>query len=151
MMRIGEAAAQSGVSAKMVRYYESIGLIRAARRSAKGYRGYDETDVHTLKFIRRCRDLGFNLDEIATLLALWQNRRRKSSEVKRLAALHVKELQAKIDALQSMVNTLSHLMHCCQGDDRPECPILDELENPSVEGLTRDKRRVNKVSVRRMS
>lgn len=134
MMKIGEAAVQSGVSTKMVRYYESIGLIRPARRSAKGYRGYDETDVHTLKFIRRCRDLGFNMSEVASLLALWQNRRRKSAEVKRLAGLHVNELQTKIDALQSMVNTLSHLMHCCHGDDRPECPILEELENPTVEG-----------------
>lgn len=127
-MKIGEVSAQSGVSAKMVRYYESIGLMRAAKRSTKGYRGYDETDVHTLKFIRRCRDLGFNMDEIGNLLALWQNRRRKSAEVKRLAGLHVKELQTKIDALQSMVNTLTHLVHCCHGDDRPECPILDELE-----------------------
>jgi MerR family transcriptional regulator, copper efflux regulator len=127
-MKIGEVAAKSGVSAKMVRYYESIGLIRAAERSSKGYRGYDEVDVHTLKFIRRCRDLGFNMSEIGNLLALWQNRRRKSAEVKRLATVHVKELQAKIDALQGMVNTLSQLMHCCHGDDRPECPILDELE-----------------------
>jgi MerR family transcriptional regulator, copper efflux regulator len=131
-MKIGEVAAKSGVSAKMVRYYESIGLIRAAQRSSKGYRGYDEADVHTLKFVRRCRDLGFNMDEIGNLLALWKNRRRKSSEVKRLASLHVGQLQAKIDALQSMVNTLAHLMHCCHGDERPECPILDELEGPNV-------------------
>lgn len=127
-MKIGEVAVQSGVSAKMVRYYESIGLIPAAKRSTKGYRGYDTTDVHTLKFIRRCRDLGFNMGEISNLLALWQNRKRKSAEVKRLAGLHVKELQTKIDALQSMVNTLSQLVQCCHGDDRPECPILEELE-----------------------
>lgn len=132
-MKIGEVAAKSGVSAKMVRYYESIGLIRAAKRSTKGYRGYDDTDVHTLRFIRRCRDLGFNMEEIGNLLALWQNRRRKSAEVKRLAAIHVKELQIKIDGLQSMVSTLSHLMHCCHGDDRPDCPILDDLGGHDVQ------------------
>lgn len=131
-MKIGEVAAQSGVSAKMVRYYESIGLIRTAKRSTKGYRGYDDSDVHTLRFIRRCRDLGFSMDEVGSLLALWQNRRRKSSEVKRLAAIHVKDLQTKIDALQGMVNTLATLMQCCHGDDRPDCPILEELEGQSA-------------------
>ncbi len=126
-MKIGEASAESGVSAKMIRYYESIGLIRAAERSAKGYRAYTEVDVHTLRFIRRCRELGFDMTEITELLALWQNRGRRSSEVKRLAAAHVKELNRKIEGLQSMARTLEELMHCCRGDDRPECPILEDL------------------------
>ena len=126
-MKIGEASAESGVSAKMIRYYESIGLIRSAERSAKGYRAYTEVDVHTLRFIRRCRELGFDMTEITELLALWQNRGRRSSEVKRLAAAHVKELNRKIEGLQSMARTLEELMHCCRGDDRPECPILEDL------------------------
>lgn len=126
-MKIGEASAESGVSAKMIRYYESIGLIRAAERSAKGYRAYTEVDVHTLRFIRRCRELGFDMTEITELLALWQNRGRRSSEVKRLAGAHVKELNRKIEGLQSMARTLEELMHCCRGDDRPECPILEDL------------------------
>lgn len=126
-MKIGEVAAASGVSAKMVRYYEEIGLIKSVARSAKGYRAYSEVDVHTLRFIRRCRELGFSMEEIADLLALWQDRSRKSGEVKKLASAHVRELQAKIAALQEMVQTLSHLVHCCRGDERPECPILEEL------------------------
>lgn len=126
-MKIGEASAASGVSAKMIRYYESIGLIRAADRSSKGYRAYSDADVHTLRFVRRGRELGFDMTEIGELLALWQNRSRRSSEVKRLASAHVKELQHKIAALQSMARTLEDLMHCCRGDDRPECPILEDL------------------------
>jgi Cu(I)-responsive transcriptional regulator len=126
-MKIGEASVASGVSAKMIRYYESIGLIRAADRSAKGYRAYTEVDVHTLRFIRRCRDLGFDMHEIGELLTLWQDRSRRSSEVKRLAATHVKELQRKIAGLQSMARTLEELVSCCRGDDRPECPILEDL------------------------
>ncbi|HEX2734653.1 MAG TPA: Cu(I)-responsive transcriptional regulator [Polyangiaceae bacterium] len=127
-MKIGEVAAASGVSAKMIRYYESIGLIRRAARSAGGYRAYSDADVHTLQFVRRCRQLGFGMAEIQKLLSLWNNRRRKSQEVKRLATTHVQALQAKIDDLQSVVRTLSHLVHCCHGDDRPDCPILDDLE-----------------------
>ncbi len=126
-MKIGEASSASGVSAKMIRYYESIGLIRAANRSTKGYRAYTEVDVHTLRFVRRCRDLGFGMSEISELLALWQDRSRKSGEVKKVAGAHVKDLESKIAALQSMVRTLSHLVHCCRGDERPECPILEEL------------------------
>lgn len=126
-MKIGEASAASGVSAKMIRYYESIGLIRAADRSAKGYRAYSSVDVHTLRFIRRSRELGFDMKEIGALLALWQDRGRRSSEVKRLASAHVKTLQRKIDGLQSMAKTLEELMDCCRGDDRPECPILEDL------------------------
>jgi MerR family transcriptional regulator, copper efflux regulator len=126
-MKIGELSNASGVSAKMIRYYESVGLIGAAKRSAKGYRSYTEVDVHTLRFVFRCRSLGFDISTIQTLLALWQDRSRKSAEVKRLASNQVKALQVKIDALNAMVRTLSHLIHCCHGNERPECPILDEL------------------------
>lgn len=126
-MKIGEAAAASGVSSKMIRYYESIGLIRAAERSTKGYRSYTDVDVHTLRFIRRGRELGFDMTEIGELLALWQDRGRRSSEVKRLAAAHVADLERKIAALQSMAKTLEELVSCCRGDDRPECPILEDL------------------------
>lgn len=126
-MKIGEASAASGVSAKMIRYYESIGLIRTAQRSAKGYRAYSDADVHTLRFIRRGRELGFGMRELGELLTLWQDRRRRSSEVKRLAGAHVQDLQRKIAGLQSMARTLEELMSCCRGDDRPECPILEDL------------------------
>ena len=127
-LQIGEAAMASGVSAKMIRYYEEIGLLRGVKRTKVGYRKYTAADVHTLRFIRRSRDLGFDLSEIARLLTLWQDRRRKSSDVKRLAATHVAELNAKIEALQAMVRSLSTLVACCHGDERPECPILEELE-----------------------
>lgn len=111
----------------MIRYYESIGLIRAAERSTKGYRAYTDVDVHTLRFIRRSRELGFDLSEIGELLTLWQDRSRRSAEVKRLAAKHVSDLQHKIAGLQSMARTLEDLVSCCHGDDRPECPILEDL------------------------
>ena len=126
-MTIGEAAARSGISAKMVRHYESLGLLPRVTRTDAGYRLYREADVHTLRFIRRARDLGFDLREIAGLLALWQNRRRASAEVKRIALLHVDELEQRIAAMQSMQRTLCELAHSCHGDDRPECPILDGL------------------------
>lgn len=136
-MKIGEAATLSGVSAKMIRYYESIGLISSVARSQAGYRAYEESDVHTLRFIRRGRDLGFSLPEITELLALWRDRKRKSSEVRRLASQHVAELNAKIAALQSMATTLSQLVDCCQGNDRPDCPILADLEHPRVPSARR--------------
>lgn len=126
-MRIGEASHRSGVSAKMIRYYESIGLILKAKRSVQGYRAYSEADVHTLGFIRRCRELGFDMAEIGELLRLWQEPRRKSSVVRRLAEGHVRALEERIEALQAVVRTLSHLMHECHGDERPDCPILDDL------------------------
>jgi Cu(I)-responsive transcriptional regulator len=126
-MNIGEAAAASGVSAKMLRYYESIGLIAAPARSASGYRSYGAADVHTLRFIKRARSLGFSLEETAELLALWRDKGRASADVKAFALKHVAELETKIDELQSMVRTLRHLASCCQGDERPECPILDDL------------------------
>lgn len=124
---IGEAAAQSGVSAKMVRHYEALGLLPAVERTDAGYRVYGEADVHTLRFIRRARDLGFSMSEIRELLKLWQNKRRASSEVKRIAQAHVAELEARIAALESMKRTLERLASCCHGDQRPECPILEGL------------------------
>jgi len=126
-MNIGEAARQSGVSAKMVRHYESLGLLPQVHRSDSGYRQYTEAEVHTLRFIKRARDLGFSMAEIAELVSLWQNRRRASQSVRRIAQKHADELAQRIAAMQSMQHTLNHLVHCCQGNDRPECPILDDL------------------------
>ena len=126
-MNIGAAARQSGVSAKMIRYYESIGLIPAAARSSTGYRTYKDSEVETLRFIGRARDLGFSVKEITELLALWRDRSRRSADVKRLALEHIGRLQAKIHEIESIVATLSQLASCCHGDERPECPILDEL------------------------
>lgn len=127
-MNIGEASAASGVSAKMIRYYEKIGLLGPVARTESGYRVYTETDVHTLRFIRRARDLGFGVEGIAELLALWRDRSRKSADVKRLAQQHLAVLERKIAELQSMADTLRHLVSCCAGDDRPECPILADIE-----------------------
>ncbi len=124
---IGEAARRSGVSAKMLRHYESLGLLGRVHRSDSGYRQYNAADVHTLRFIKRCRDLGFSMIEIAELVNLWQNRRRASASVKRIAKKHMDELAARIDALQTMQRTLQGLLHHCHGDERPECPILDDL------------------------
>ena len=124
---IGEAALQSGVSAKMLRHYESLGLLGAVARTDSGYRLYSPADVHTLRFIKRCRDLGFSMAEISELVGLWQNRRRASSSVKRIAQKHVDELTQRIEAMQSMQRTLATLLACCHGDDRPDCPILDDL------------------------
>ena len=126
-MNIGQAAAASAVSAKMIRHYEQLGLLPKAPRTDAGYRQYDDTSVHTLRFIRRARDLGFSMKEIAALLALWRNRRRASAEVKRIALAHAGDLQRRIDEMQAMQRTLEHLAHCCHGDERPECPILDDL------------------------
>ncbi|MFZ5558481.1 MAG: Cu(I)-responsive transcriptional regulator [Pseudomonadota bacterium] len=126
-MNIGEAARASGVTAKMIRYYEQTGLIAKAARSASGYRHYSDDDVHTLRFIRRARDLGFSVEQIADLLALWRDRRRSSANVKKVALAHVAGLKAKIAELQAMVRTLEHLAAHCHGDERPHCPILDDL------------------------
>ena len=130
-MNIGEAAARSGVTAKMIRYYESIGLIGTATRTASGYRAYGETDVHRLRFIRRARDLGFSMEKIETLLGLWGNKDRSSANVKALAQAHVEELRQQIGELQAVLSTLEHLVEHCHGDDRPECPILDDLSHGS--------------------
>ena len=126
-MNIGEASGASGVSAKMIRYYESIGLIRPPLRTGSNYRVYSPEDVHVLRFVKRARTLGFSVDETATLLGLWQDKSRASAEVKQIATGHIEALQSKIVELQSMVKTLSHLAHCCGGDERPDCPILDDL------------------------
>jgi Cu(I)-responsive transcriptional regulator len=129
---IGEAAARAGVSVKMVRYYESIGLMPPASRTEGGYRLYAERDVHALVFIRRARALGFSIEEIGRLLALWRNRRRTSAEVKQLTARHIEALNEKIAELEAMRDALHHLAQHCHGDERPDCPIL--------EGLARDER-----------
>ncbi len=126
-MNIGEAAAESGVGAKRIRHYESIGLLPPAPRSEAGYRRYSAEDVGTLRFVRRARSLGFSMEEIGELLVLWQDRSRPSSEVKRVALARIGELDAKISELQAMRDALHHLASHCQGDDRPACPILDDL------------------------
>ncbi|CAH0279438.1 HTH-type transcriptional regulator HmrR [Massilia sp. Bi118] len=127
MLNIGEAAQASGVSAKMIRHYESIGLLPAVRRTASGYRVYGEQDVRLLQFIHRGRALGFPLEKIADLLALWQDQNRASFEVRQLAEQHIAELNRKIAELQAMKRTLEQLAHSCHGDQRSDCPILDDL------------------------
>lgn len=142
-MNIGEAASASGVSAKMIRHYEELALLPAARRTESGYRQYEQNDVQTLRFIRHSRDLGFSLTEIAELLSLWQNRRRPSRQVKALAEAHINELERKAAELLAMKAALEHLVHCCHGDDRPECPILEGLAGAAAVSSTApaDKRR----------
>lgn len=124
---IGTAAARAGVSARMVRHYESLGLLTGVARTGSGYRQYTAADVHTLRFIRRARDLGFSMDEIATLLGLWQDKQRASSQVKQIAQQHITSLSERIAAMQAMQRTLQALVQCCHGDGRPDCPILDDL------------------------
>lgn len=126
-VNIGTAAELSGISAKMVRHYESLRLLPPVARSDGGYRQYGAAEVHTLRFIKRARDLGFSMAEIAELVGLWQNRRRASASVKRIAQKHVDELAQRIEAMQAMQRTLHQLLHHCHGDDRPDCPILDDL------------------------
>lgn len=127
-MNIGEASKRSGVSAKMIRYYEQTGLVPAAQRSPAGYRIYAEADIHRLHFIRRARDLGFSVMEIKNLLSLWGDSSRQSGDVKRLAQAHIIELEQKINGLRQMADTLAALIECCAGDERPDCPILASLE-----------------------
>ena len=124
---IGVAAQRASISARMVRHYEALGLLPAVARTGSGYRQYTEVDVHALRFIRRARDLGFSMAEIATLLGLWQDKARASSQVKSIAQAHIDDLATRIAAMQAMQRTLSTLLHCCHGDDRPDCPILDDL------------------------
>jgi MerR family copper efflux transcriptional regulator len=128
-MNIGQAAKASGVSAKMIRHYESVGLFPEAARTDSGYRQYGDKDVNTLRFIRRSRDLGFSIEQIRELLALWQDRKRPSRQVKAVAQAHIDELDTKLRELQAMKATLQHLVHCCHGDERPDCPIIETLES----------------------
>lgn len=128
-MNIGEAAKVSGVSAKMIRHYESVGLFPQAARTDSGYRQYTDKDVGTLRFVRHSRDLGFSIEQIRELLGLWQNRKRPSRQVKALAQAHIVELDEKLKELRAMKATLEHLVQCCHGDDRPDCPIIDTLES----------------------
>jgi MerR family transcriptional regulator, copper efflux regulator len=126
-VNIGMASRMSGVTPKMVRHYESLGLLPSVGRTDSGYRQYSEADVHTLRFIKRSRELGFPMADIGELVSLWRNRRRASVNVKRIAQRHSDELGLRIEAMQAMQRTLQHLIHFCQGDDRPDCPILDDL------------------------
>ena len=126
-MQIGEAARLTGVSAKMIRHYESIGLVPVADRRDSNYRDYGDADLHRLGFIRRARDLGFSIEEIRDLLRLWGDTERSSRDVKALTTAHIAELEKKIAALEEMRATLAHLVHCCEGDHRPDCPIIESL------------------------
>ena len=130
-MNIGQAARATGVSAKMIRYYESVGLIRPADRTLSNYRDFSDRDINELRFIRRSRALGFSVGEIARLLELWRDRARSSREVKAIAQQHVRDLDQRIAEMQAMADTLRHLAQACAGDERPECPILGDLEAPS--------------------
>ncbi len=127
MLNIGDTAKASGVTAKMIRHYESIGLIAPAPRTEAGYRLYTERDVQVLQFVHRSRALGFSLEQIKTLLALWQDKARASKDVRAMANQHIAELDRKIADLQSMRRTLAGLASACHGDERPDCPILDDL------------------------
>jgi Cu(I)-responsive transcriptional regulator len=124
---IGLASKASGVSVKMIRHYEAIGLLKKVARTQANYRLYGDADVHTLRFVKRARLLGFSIDDIRELLSLWQNKSRPSASVKRIAAGHVQDLQRRIAEMQAMASTLGHLMHNCHGDQRPDCPILEDL------------------------
>lgn len=134
-MKIGEAATASGISERMIRHYEKIGLVPRTARKDSGYRDYDQRDVHTLRFIGRARDLGFPLEEIRTLLALWNDRERSSADVKALALTRAAELKRKERELHEMRRSLEHLAASCHGDERPDCPIIDDLESS---GRTRE-------------
>ncbi len=132
-MNIGEAANASGVSAKMIRHYESVNLLPAAARAASGYRQYSSQDVHTLRFIRRARDTGFSIEQIRDLLSLWQNRERSSRQVRAVAQKHLADLQAKLDEIHAMQAVVREMLDCCQGDERPDCPILKKLASSDGE------------------
>jgi MerR family copper efflux transcriptional regulator len=133
-MNIGEVAKRSGVPAKTIRYYESIGLIRPAERSQAGYRIYGDRELQTLRFIQRARNLGFSVKQVSELLALWQDRERASGDVKAVARRHLEEIDRRMAELQSMRDTLEHLVGRCQGDDRPDCPILADLAGEAAQG-----------------
>lgn len=126
-MNIGQTSRASGVSVKMIRHYEAIGLLPKVARTSANYRLYRDSDIHTLRFIRRARMLGFSMKDIQELVGLWQNRSRSSAAVKKIAGKHVAALQIRIAEMQGMVHTLEHLVRHCHGDHRPECPILEDL------------------------
>ena len=131
-MNIGKASQATGVSAKMIRYYESVGLIRPSERTESNYRDFSERDLNDLRFIRRARGLGFSVEEITRLLSLWRDHNRPSREVKAMAEKHVADLDARIKEMQAMADALRTLSHCCAGDDRPDCPILSDLAGSSA-------------------
>ena len=139
-MNIGEASDRSGVSAKMIRYYESVGLLPEAARRANGYRDYGDQDVAILQFVRRTRDLGFSLEEVSALLALWSNKKRPSREVKRLAEAHIAVLETRMREMRAVMRTLRALASHCHGDDRSDCPILDDLARPPAKAPRRRER-----------
>jgi MerR family transcriptional regulator, copper efflux regulator len=126
-MNIGQASQSSGVTTKMIRYYESIGLVREPKRTDAGYRQYTDQEIQTLRFIKRSRDLGFSMERIKTLLGLWEDKSRKSADVKKLARLYIEELEQDIEKLQSIRDQLQHMADCCHGDNRPDCPIIENL------------------------
>ena len=138
-MNIGQAATASGVTPKMIRYYESIELIRAPTRTEAGYRVYRDDDIHTLRFIKRSRNFGFSMRETGELLALWRDKSRASADVKALSLKHVRELEAKVVELRAMAKTLRHLASHCHGDNKPECPILDDLAAPIRSSAARSR------------
>ena len=133
-MNIGQASKTSGISAKMIRYYETIDLVPRAGRTGGGYRDYSPTDVHRLRFIRRARDLGFSFEQVRELLKLWSDKRRTSANVKKVALEHIAELEFRAAQLDDMIRTLKHLADACEGSSRPDCPIIDELETGKAHG-----------------
>lgn len=138
-MNISEASDRSGVSAKMIRYYESVALLKPAARRDNGYRDYGDADVSVLQFIRRTRDLGFSLEEVGALLKLWRDRKRPSRDVKRLAEIHIADLERRMKEMRAVLRTLRDLAQHCHGDERSDCPILDDLASPP--SAQRSKRR----------
>ena len=128
-MNIGQVSKASGISAKMIRYYETIDLVPKAGRTEGGYRDYSPNDIHRLRFIRRARDLGFSFEQVRELLKLWSDKRRSSSNVKKVALEHIAELELRAAQLEDMIRTLKHLADACEGNHRPDCPIIDELES----------------------
>lgn len=131
LVDIGRASKASGVSVKMIRHYEEIGLLGKVARTYANYRVYSDNNVHTLRFVKRARALGFSVEDIRELLSLWQDKKRSSAAVKKIAAGHMEDLKRKIAEMQSMLTTLQHLTHHCHGDQRPDCPILDDLARPA--------------------
>ena len=140
-MNIGQASKASGVTTKMIRYYDEIGLVRPSARTDANYREYDEREINELRFIRRARSLGFSMPEITQLLSLWRDRVRPSREVKAIAERHLADLDARIAEMQAMADTLRHLSHCCAGDDRPDCPILADLTQGALPSDPKPKTR----------